>query len=405
MRKTILFVLTVFVMATIVKANILITEIMYNPNQADDSDAEWVELYNNGNTVVDLSSWQINGKTLSGTIPAKQYMVIARELIDSNDIDTDSFESIWGNNDNVWDYNDGFSAIDSSLTLPNSYGYINLSNGTVSEFVAYSSDWGANGNGKTLERINLSVNNSKENWNESVEATPGMPNYNIVALNEISFSYEIKNVPPVIDIKLSPDEMVKNGVQVIANNSKQVKVTVYVKDDNGVDDIKNITAETEGMIITMQRIKEMNDTIVFGGIIEMSAKDKKKEYVVKVTVFDGYTNSTAYAKFEYVGSVSIVLQTRKLNFGTIMPGQLSDVKNVIVKNKGTVAVKLNVTEIEQESNIEIFKDGKWTLLTGFNYIAYPGDVIEIKFRVNAPRTKARQFSGRIKVIANPVKNE
>jgi uncharacterized protein len=69
---------------TNVSANMIITEIMYNPTKVNHSRGEWFELYNNGTQAVNLKSWTVrDDKTDSFLIRAelivqpKQYIVLA----------------------------------------------------------------------------------------------------------------------------------------------------------------------------------------------------------------------------------------------------------------------------------------------------------------------------------------
>jgi len=148
---------------------------MYNPSsdQADDHDAEWIELYNNGTSTIDLTNWKIDNKNFDDVnISAGEYLIIARELIDGNDADNASFESYWGNNDGIWNSSDGnYTAIDGPLSLGNSEDTINLSNDSYSAISSYNKNLGADGNGYTLEWIN-------GKWMQSSEygGTPGREN-------------------------------------------------------------------------------------------------------------------------------------------------------------------------------------------------------------------------------------
>ena len=110
--------------------DVIINEVMANPsctppiNSSCDSDLEWIELYNSGGESVDLSGWTIDSTTIPiGTkIPKEGFLVIARELIDSNaDTDKDSFESFYGNNSGIWgdDPSEDYLAIDGSMVLNN----------------------------------------------------------------------------------------------------------------------------------------------------------------------------------------------------------------------------------------------------------------------------------------------
>jgi len=177
--KFLLFSLIALVLTEISHA-VIINEIMYNPNQCSDNDCEWIEIYNNGNETIDLSSWLINDNDFDNiNISPGEYIIIAKELIDGDDADNESFEYYWGNSDKVWNSTDAnYTAIDGSFSLVNSGGTINITNGSYAILINYSDDWGADGDGYTLEKINPDGTNSQENWGVSLikNGTPGYQN-------------------------------------------------------------------------------------------------------------------------------------------------------------------------------------------------------------------------------------
>lgn len=70
--------LSFFVPVVFAASGVVINELMAHPDSGND----WVELYNGGDSTIDLSGWQLKDtgsipmKTLSGTIVAKSYLVI-----------------------------------------------------------------------------------------------------------------------------------------------------------------------------------------------------------------------------------------------------------------------------------------------------------------------------------------
>ena len=93
MKKIILSLLFLLLFPAFVSADIYITEIMHSPSISD-PDGEWIEIYNSGDTVVNLSNYTIDGNDFDDiTIQPDEYIIVARELLDGNDEDTDSFES------------------------------------------------------------------------------------------------------------------------------------------------------------------------------------------------------------------------------------------------------------------------------------------------------------------------
>src|SRR3989344_583570 len=138
MKKFSLFFILVIGLR-LVSAQILITEVMYDPVFASDTDLEWIEVYNNGSGDINLSSWKIDGNNFDDfSIIPGEFIVIARELIDGTDLDNDSFESIYGNNDGVWNNLDGnYRVFDGDFSLTNN-DIINLSSSFYSEILIYN---------------------------------------------------------------------------------------------------------------------------------------------------------------------------------------------------------------------------------------------------------------------------
>ncbi|MCK4732451.1 MAG: PD40 domain-containing protein, partial [Methanophagales archaeon] len=125
--------------------DININEIMYNPPGAD-TDNEWLELYNNDTTDIDITGWRFYeaGTNHSLTliqggmiIPAGGYAIIA----DNATTFLDEYQEC------------NCTVIDSAFSLNNSGEYIALKNATLDiiDEVAYNASWGADGNGRTLE--------------------------------------------------------------------------------------------------------------------------------------------------------------------------------------------------------------------------------------------------------------
>lgn len=384
MKKAVLFLVAVLLLATVARADLTVTEIMYNPNQADDTDAEWIELYNNGMGAIDLSQWYFNGKLLEGLLEPRQYLVIAKELVDGDDADTDSFESIWGSD---------IDAIDGMFTLGNTGDSINLTNGVETEYVSYSDSMGADGNGHSLEYYNGT-------WNESLEigGTPGAKNSldSSLADNEIGLVMFIQNTLPELSLEIITDDLEDEGIQIIANDTRTVGVKVIVEDANGVDDIVKVTAEFEGQIINLT-----GDNETFIGSFELSKDIEKRGYEIKATAFDEKGNASTTAQFEFIGVVATILETTNLDFN-LVPGQISDEKTISLTNNGTKSVLVNLTAINTgeipEKNIEIYLDS-WIPINQQGFTLVPNERKELPIRIRVPNIKANVFEGKIRVIS------
>jgi hypothetical protein len=63
------------------QGDVKINEIMYNPSteQGDDSDMEWIELYNNDAEAVNISDWTVDNNSISENVMQPgDYVVLAR---------------------------------------------------------------------------------------------------------------------------------------------------------------------------------------------------------------------------------------------------------------------------------------------------------------------------------------
>ncbi len=133
--------------------DININEIMYNPSTAQgrDVDMEWIELYNNDAKAINISDWTIDGKLISDMdvlLQPGDYVVLAR------------------NKTAVEDYYGALACpvIETTLSFKNDEDTVVLKNATGTEIdnITYIDDFGADGNGRTLEL------NATGGWEESL---------------------------------------------------------------------------------------------------------------------------------------------------------------------------------------------------------------------------------------------
>ena len=142
-------------------SNIIFTEIMYNL-EGTDSEHEWVEIYNNSDSEIDLSNWKFydgDGETKHGlnifqgsiVIPKEEYVI----LVDKPEIFLEDWPEFSG------------IIIDSVVNLKNDSDNIKLFDSESIEIdsVVYQNDWGADGDGNSLQLSGL-------NWIAQIP-TPG----------------------------------------------------------------------------------------------------------------------------------------------------------------------------------------------------------------------------------------
>lgn len=146
---------------------VIINEIMYD---FPDGECEWVEIYNNTDSVVNLKNWKISDNSLTQVnitsndffVNPQSYTVISQSsAIFANHPSIDSSKVI----------------IMSSFPSLNNAGdavIIYKINGSVSDRVDYLPDWG--GDNSSLERIDINgISNDSSNWASSIACERSTP--------------------------------------------------------------------------------------------------------------------------------------------------------------------------------------------------------------------------------------
>ncbi len=161
----IFFTLLIFINTT-QASDLIFTEIMYNPEGAD-TNQEWIEIFNISTSTIEINSdWRFND--------GSNHLLNLYQ--GNNQISTSTFFIITTNAQTFLNTYQNFNKtiFESSLSLNNSSDIVQLlaNNEIITEF-SYDSNLGGNGNGKTIEKIN--IYNIESDWQESYifNGTPG----------------------------------------------------------------------------------------------------------------------------------------------------------------------------------------------------------------------------------------
>ncbi len=173
--------------------DLVVSEIMYNPDGAtlgDDNNMEWVELYNASGETLSLGGLMLSDG--NNQLFLQNHLMVPGEYVVFC-ANTGAFTEAYGPGISIvgWDgtwiklSNQGDSVI------------IYTATGEVVDEVSYSDQWGADddgrspadGDGSSLEKLDLSGGSSRYNWFPSIDyagsilddgpvchGTPGMPN-------------------------------------------------------------------------------------------------------------------------------------------------------------------------------------------------------------------------------------
>lgn len=169
-----LALLTLVVSSSPVKAegedHVTFSEVMYDL-PGGDQNREWLEIYNFGESEIQLNAenWRFNdGSNHTLRLVQGDWNLEPGEAV----VLTSNDQTFLAEHENF----EG-TVIDTVMSLNNAGATLRLSANSGQSFfttLSYESGWGAGGNNKTLEKIELAGNNERENWKEA-EVDGGTP--------------------------------------------------------------------------------------------------------------------------------------------------------------------------------------------------------------------------------------
>lgn len=369
-NKTIPILLMLLLALPAALAQVAITEIMYAPNQtASETDSEWIELYNPGPSKENLTGWKISGNGFDpAVLEPYKYLVVARELADSDDADTDSFQSVWGTS---------IFAVDGSFVLGNTGATVNLTDaaGVLVDSVSYTSGMGGLKNGKTIEK-------TESGWNESTTygGTPGtgpIVNKTASLQDELVVTLDLENSAPQI--------------QSASYDANKIYATVY--DANGLDEVTSVYVELLDQVIDMIR-----EATTFKAEIPKLAPGS---YDATVFAKDAasISNKTITITIETIASMNLVQDA--LSFAGMKAGETKNA-TIDIQNNGNVDLQLEfavVGEAVVQENLQCFNTN-WKNMVECTIKVPAGSSQSINLRLAVPEgTKAGQYTAKLQTTA------
>lgn len=417
--KKLIFGLVFLFLVRISYADVVLTEVMYNPTQASDTDAEWIEMYNNGSENVDLSLWKIDGNNFEDfTILPGEFVVIARELIDGTDVDNESFETVYGNGDGVWNSSDeNFRAFDGDFSLTDA-DKVNLTDGTYFEILEYNSSFGGNSNGYSIEKIDVNKENTFDNWRESsiLGGGPGWGNVLREGTSVLNVNVEVTGLRPLLTLINITDDSTDNGLQIRpkVNDNKSISINLLVNSSLGIGNISKVTSELNGNVFELSKAYDLDGISgVFNGVLNVEYFKLPGNYTINLSALDKFNESnSALVDFEYLSLLAISIDKKSVNFGRVEPGKTS-AQNVKVLNQGNLDVDLEIyghnlesgTSKINVSNLEYGDSNLWKNLDyrprwfEFNLTTGESSNKDLEFKLNVPvSTKPNIYAGSINIV-------
>jgi hypothetical protein len=318
--------------AHLVSAQVIITEALYDPATSE-SDTEFVELYNTGDSAVDISGWSLNTTTAQATIPEgtiikpSSYFLVA-------DIDSSSaWPTEWPTPDYVDEItlpntNSGLKLIDSSSNTIDVVGWGNpvasLYLGTPTPHVKEGESIAR----KQLDSIFIQTSNNSDDFLASLPS-PKNSHASDEPTQEIVIHASVQgNSPKIEKLTLTQDDSSVEGIQIMPMPGKPKKIILQaiVSDEDGSADVAFVRARLNLKEVGLSTITAINSTAsTYTGNASLEFYDSPGNYTLSVYVEDtSGLNTTSSLSFEYLAVVAFELDTHDIRFESVS-GQSSDV--------------------------------------------------------------------------------
>jgi len=245
------FIVFVVFITKVVSSEIIITEIMYDPGQCSDNYCEYIEIYNNDSSDVNLTGWRLCSDGLlagyinnsTGNLTSNNSLILQAgyyALITDGGTGTLVYDNFNVSNNSIAIHVNSSSMCSNGLNNSGENISIYDNNNSLKTSLIYSSSWGANGTNKSLQLCNGSwIENwptpGTENNCTQVSKNSSSPNNNTGKPDE-NKSYKDEDI--TIELEWDKDEII-NGkefeITVKANNLKSgedydIKVEIQNED-------------------------------------------------------------------------------------------------------------------------------------------------------------------------------
>jgi hypothetical protein len=215
------FLLLSLIFPYFASAELMISEIMYD-SEGTDAGVEWLEIYNNGGDAVDVSSWHFFENNVHHGLFPENFKLLEPGAYAVIVQDSSKIKSIFGNT----------NFIKSSFSLSNEGESLALSDPDkkITDTLSYTVNDGANGNGKSLQRINNLLKESMPTFGKENTLDNTNDNNDSDSEDKIETSLKSKNISskPAQTIIKSPYYKGKLDLpnQILAQNKFTLKATI-----------------------------------------------------------------------------------------------------------------------------------------------------------------------------------
>ena len=328
-----------------VSAGVLINEVYPNPVTSE-YDGEFIELYNPGDEIIDLSNWTIeNPANVQVLIPDKMVIQPNGYLL----IADGGFKI--GKDDAGWPDAD----IEQEMTLKNTDETIILKNGSmIIDMIGWgnsTAEWTPLKTpkaGKSFERVNFS--DTQNNSYDFNEGNPTPTNSTVFNGDGLNVMFSINNVPAVIEkVEILKDDSGSEGIQILPSIKEDaaVPISALISDPNGLNGVSSVFGTFGNQTFNLTLGNTTGTSSNYYGNFSIPQKFMFGVYSVTVFAVDNngsLTNKTVL--IEILPILAVKLNTKILNFGAVNPGTYSNEASIIVENIGNAPVSLGLSSTD-----------------------------------------------------------
>lgn len=345
-----------------VSANVMITEVMYNP-ETSESDTEYVEIYNQGDTDVDISGWSLHTASEQALLPEGTVIGANKSFLIADEDDNGVWPVSWPEPDynleeiSLTNSNSGIQLLDSEGVIVDVVGW----GDPVPELYEGTPHPGVSeGESLTRKSTDELYTDTDDNSQDFIAAAPSPKNSKTSQENDavIVLQAVVTGNPPIIgQVTITPDEHTDEGVQVMPNPGATKTVTIQAIITDMDQDLDTVTVNK----IDMSLANQINETsAIYQADLVMEFYDPAGAYSVEVLAQDASGGVTAYnSSFEYLELAAFEIDTDSVLFSGV-PGLFHEIlgdlnfstANPTVKNLGNVILDFAMSGSDLESDFD-----------------------------------------------------
>jgi len=398
------FIIFLFSINFVLVSAVRINEVMYDPNdtyQCKDAYCEYIEIYNNENITINLTGWKLcNDTLLSGYIDNRSGQNL---LINNLTLEPFQYALITdGKSGTLVYYN--FNVSDNSLAFHvdgatmcgglnengENISILNSSGGIIDN-IHYNKTlgWQEATGGKSLQKINISAENTKENW-RACEPTPGrenncsttcIQNWSCSAWGSCINGNQTRSCPDLntcSNLTGKPAESQPCNTTTTTNQNQTKKISIHLdyEDDNYNSDEFEVTLNAENLEDYDYDGKiwiEYEGKIISQIYDEESGKWKSGNYYVSAFSGPGEADEKFLIKLSkdnenFTGEADIIARMRKSGASSYIEDKDSIEINArktksassqnSVNESGIIATESGISIVKENDIINLEKDIK-----------------------------------------------